>query len=321
VLTDRVKMSKTGVILVMFRQKHNLELLYGSLAEQSDKDFKIYFVDNDPACNDTEYSKTLNGNYNLNIEYIKTGENKGFAAGNNVGAKKAISDGCKYIFFLNNDTILENNCLSELIKPIENEPNIAACCPIIFYWKGSMVREHVQEFGASADFDSYKIVKNFEGVNYPENENRIHETLIVDLVSGGATLIKADALAKTGLWEESYFAYGDEIDLARRIKEAEYKCLVSKKAALWHNHRWVKQNKQGYYFEYYLIQRNKYLYFRKYSLYRKMFLSYVLDSVKFPWRLIWFTKVCDLKLGYYYIKGTYAGLLGIKGKPNLSFIK
>jgi hypothetical protein len=97
--------------------------------------------------------------------------------------------------------------------------------------------------------------------------------------------------------------------------------MVSKNAAIWHNHKWVKQNKQGYYFEYYLIQRNKYLYFRKYSLYKKMFVSYILDSIKFPWRLIWFAKVCDLKLGYYYIKGTYAGLLGHNGKPNLSFLK
>lgn len=316
-----VSMNKIGIILVMFRQKHNLELLYSSLAGQTEKDYKIYFVDNDPECADTERSKTLNNNYDLNIEYTTAGENKGFAGGNNLGAKKAIAEGCKYIFFLNNDTILDSNCLSELIKPLEIDTSIAANCPIIFYWKGNKTKEHVQEFGANVDFKSYLINKLYEGVNYPEYEIKIPGNLNVDMLSGAATFIKTEVLEKTGLWEEDYFAYGDEIDLAKRIKEAGYKCIVSKNAVLWHNHKWVKENKEGYYFEYYLIQRNKFLYFRKYGFYGKMISAYIIDSIKFPWRLFWFIKVCDLKLGYYYLKGTYAGIFGYKGKPNLSFVK
>ena len=313
--------NKIAIILVMYRQKHNLEMLYSSLREQTEKDFKIYFVDNDPGCSDTEYSKTLNSSFGLNIEYISAGENKGFAGGNNLGAKKAMADGCKYIFFLNNDTILDSNCLNELIKSIEGNTENAASCPIIFYWQSAKTKERVQEFGANADFNSYRISKLYHGVNYPEFESKIPDNLQVDLLSGGATFIKTEALTKTGLWEESYFAYGDEIDLAKRIKEAGYKCIVNKKAVLWHNHKWDKENKEGYYFEYYLIQRNKFLYFRKYRLYGKMFLSYIIDGIKFPWRLIWFIKICDLRFGYYYIKGTYAGLLGHNGKPNLNFLK
>lgn len=314
-------MSKIGIILVMFRQKHNLEALYGSLIDQTEKTFKIYFVDNDPACTDTDHSKVLNNSFGLDIEYIASGENNGFAGGNNLGAKKAMADGCKYIFFLNNDTLLDSNCLSELLNAINKNTSIAAAAPIIFYWKGSKTREHVQEFGANAHFSSYKINKQFEGVNYSEFENRMPQILNVNLLSGAATLIKSEVLSKIGLWEEKYFAYGDEIDLAKRINEAGFKCVVSKNAALWHNHKWVKDNKQGYYFEYYLIERNKFLYFRKYSLYRKMLAVYIIDSIKFPWRLVWFAKVCDLKLGYYYLKGMYAGLLGHNGKPNLKFLK
>jgi GT2 family glycosyltransferase len=313
-------MNNIAIILVMFRQKHNLEMLYDSLLEQTEKDFKIYFVDNNPGSEDTEHSKILNSRFGLNIEYLSASENKGFAGGNNIGAKKAMADGFKYIFFLNNDTILESSCLTELVKALKNDTAAAASCPMIFYWKTDKIKEQVQEFGANADFNSYTIKKLFEGVNYPEYESQIPEKLYVDLLSGGATFIRSEALAKTGLWEESYFAYGDEIDLAKRIREAGYKCVVCKNAALWHNHKWDKTNKQGYYFEYYLIQRNKYLYFRKYGLYGKMILSYILDGIKFPWRLIWFIKVCDIRLGYYYIKGTYAGLLGHKGKPNLSFL-
>ena len=83
----------------------------------------------------------------------------------------------------------------------------------------------------------------------------------------------------------------------------------------------IKKTNRDTTLEYYLIQRNKYLYFRKYSLFGRMLVAYVSDSFRFPRRLLWFVKVCDLKLGYYYLKGTYAGIIGHKGKPNLGFLK
>ena len=316
-----VLLAKTGIILVMYRQKQNLELLYSSLAEQTDKDFIIYFVDNNPDSSDSEFSRELNTKFNLNIEYIPAGANTGFAGGNNIGAQKAITAGCEYIFFLNNDTILDSACIEQLIGSLQTNPAIAAASPVIFFWSGAKNKERVQEFGASADFASYTIKKKYEGSAYSETEKNMPTAANSDVLPGAAMMVRADALKKAGMWEEDYFAYGDEIDLARRIKDAGYICIVNKYAVLWHNHNWNKDNKQGYYFEYYLIQRNKYLYFRKFGLYGNMLLSYLSDSFLFPWRLVWFVKVCDLKLGWYYIKGTYAGILGHKGKPNLYFVK
>ena len=318
---EMVTLAKIAVILVMFRQKHNLELLYESLKDQSSADFKIYFVDNNADNSDTEFSKTLNLRYGLNIEYISTGKNTGFAGGNNTGAEKAMADGAEYIFFLNNDTVLHPHCIESLASYLDSNSSAAAASPIIFYWQGSAEPGRIQEFGADSDFGTYKISKHFEGLQFVEIGNEIPPVKDVNTLPGAAMMVRADVLKKTGLWEEIYFAYGDEIDLARRIHEAGYKCAAIKQAVLWHNHKWVKDNKEGYYFEYYLIQRNKYLYFRKFRLYGGMFLSYLSDTFRFPFRLIWFAKVCDLKLGYYYLKGTYSGLFGHKGKPNLSFLK
>ncbi len=312
---------RTAIILVMFRQKHNLKLLYNSLHTQSYKDFRVYFVDNNPDDADRLLSEELNRKLGLDIEYIAAGGNTGFAGGNNIGARKAFSDGCEFILFLNNDTELEKNCLRELINAIGLTPETAVSSPLILYYTADKKNPRIQEYGAKADFSSYSIAKYYEGKMLSEAEKDMPVSMNVDLVSGAAMLVKTEALKKTGLWEEQYFAYGDEIDLAARLKNAGFTSVVTKKAVLWHNHKWIKENKQGFYFEYYLIQRNKYLYFRKHKLYFSMFASYVTDILKFPVRLLWFMKVCDAKLGYYYLKGTYAGLLGHKGKPNLSFMK
>lgn len=314
-------MAKIGIVLVMYRQKHNLELLYSSLHEQSEKDFKIYFVDNNSDNSDTAFSLSVNAAYGLDIEYISPGSNTGFAGGNNIGAARAIEQGCKYVFFLNNDTILESSCLSALSASLESDPVLAAAAPLILFWEGSKTKGRIQEFGANAVFDSYSVKKNFEGADYIQSESKIPGIVFADVLPGAAAFIRSDILLKTGMWEESYFAYGDEIDLARRISNAGYKCIAVKKAVIWHNHKWNKENKQGYYFEYYLIQRNKYLYFRKHGMYFSMFISYCKDIIKFPARMLWFLKVCDIKLSFYYLKGTYAGILGHKGKPRLYFIR
>jgi glycosyltransferase involved in cell wall biosynthesis len=109
---------QTAIILVMFRQKHNLKLLYNSLHRQSYQDFRIYFVDNNPDDADRLVSEELNSKLGMDIEYIAAGGNTGFAGGNNLGAQKAISDGCQYIMFLNNDTELEESCLQELVNAL-----------------------------------------------------------------------------------------------------------------------------------------------------------------------------------------------------------
>jgi GT2 family glycosyltransferase len=312
---------KTAIIIVMYRQEHNLDMLYSSLVSQSEKDFKIYFVDNNPDDSDINRSKLLNEKFGLNIEYIKTGENSGFAKGNNIGAAKAIAAGCQYVFFLNNDTVLEKDCLSALIKAVESDSRTGVAAPLILYWKEDKTDPVIQEYGSKADFGTYKIEKNYEGVLLNKVKKTMPDMMKVDLVSGAAMLVKANVLQKTGMWEEKYFAYGDEIDLAARIDRGGYQSVVTKKAVLWHNHKWVKENKEGFYFEYYLIQRNKYLYFKKHRFFKNMLAAYFIDILKFPVRLLWFRKVCDMKLGLYYLRGTYAGILGHSGKPNLSFMQ
>ena len=91
---------------------------------------------------------------------------------------------------------------------------------------------------------------------------------------------------------------------------------VNSKAVAYHNHHWTKKNNKAYYFEYYLSERNKFLYYRKYKLYFSIVYMFLADIIRFPWRLIWFRKVCDFKLGVYYLKGMKDGLLGKSGKPD-----
>ena len=308
-------MPEVGIILVVYNQASNLKPLYDSLAKQSFKKFRVYFVDNNSFDNSVSVSKELNNSYNLDINYITSLENKGYAEGNNIGAKRAEEDGCRYLFILNNDMVLEYSCLRELIKLIESDSSISCTGPLIFYHK-SQKPNIIQEFGGKINFRLARTEKYFTNEN--ADKLQVPKTMETDFISGGAMLIKTEAFMFAGMFESMYFAYLDEIDLSRRLKSSgNRKMYVTSDAVVWHNHNWNTSNKKGYYIEYYLMERNKFLYYYKYKLYFSLFVSLVTDLVKFPVRLLWFKKVCDFRLGLYYLRGLFDGLLNKKGKPKI----
>lgn len=302
-----------GIITVVTNEKGNLENFFHSLLNQTYKNFTLYFVDNNSSDGSFDFFKKLNANNDINVKYTRLNYNSGFSGGSNKGAEIAVNDGCRYLFIINNDVVMDSRCLEELVALIEADPETACAGPLLFRHQVKDP-EIIQEFGGRVNFRTAEITKYFTNLNIADAN--IPEVMEVDFIGGGILLVKADVFKHVGMLEEDYFAYYDEIDLFYRIKvENKHKLFVTSKAKAYHNHNWTKKAKSKYYFEYYLSERNKFLYFRKHKLYRCIFRYIVIDLVKFPWRLRWFLEVCDFKLGLYYLKGMLDGLLNVKGKP------
>jgi GT2 family glycosyltransferase len=301
-------------------EKHNLEMLYDSLALQTCRNFSVYFVDNNSSDGSVELSKELNKKFGFDIKYILLNENAGDAKGNSVGAHAAVKEGFDYLFILNNDTELDPNCIDELVKLSESDAKIGVTGPIFFYWTKEKTANKIQIYGAHVNFKTQKTVIEATGKIF--EEIKLPEVLKCDYPIGGALFIKKEVVEKLGiLFDDRYFMYNNEIDFAYRVKKLGYTSFATTKAKIWHNHKWIRDNKTGWYREYYLSERNKFLYYHKYKMYLHFFEMLFIDSLKFPWRLSWFMKVCDFKLGMYYLRGMLDGILNKRGKPAFSFIK
>ena len=100
-------------------------------------------------------------------------------------------------------------------------------------------------------------------------ETQLPDVLECDYPIGGALFIKREVIEKLGvLFDDRYFMYNNEIDFAYRVKKLGYKSFATIKAKIWHNHKWIRDNKSGWYREYYLSEeRNKFLYYHKYKMY------------------------------------------------------
>lgn len=311
-------MTRLGIILVLYNQKHNLDVLYSSLTEQTFKDFSIYFVDNNPQHGAVEHSKDLNIKYGFDIRYYPQLTNTGFAGGSNIGAIQAIQDGCDNLLVLNNDMELHKNCLEEL-NSLLISTGAGVVAPLVLIGKSNSDSNIIQEYGGQLNLRTYSLKKYYEGQSYSLQKNILPQVQKVDFVCGGATLIRSSIVKEIGLWDERYFAYGDEIDLSKRLHEKNIQLYVTSRAIIWHHHQWDRNNRIGYYFEYFMIQRNKYLYFIKYRYFINLFIALLKDFFRLPLTLRWHLKICDVRLFFYYIKGIAHGLMNHKGAPLISF--
>ncbi len=308
---------RIGIILVVFNEKHHLERLFLSLKRQSFQDFKIYFVDNNSSDGSVEYSIGLNNKFKFDIEYIILKENMGFAKGNNIGCAKAINDGVDYIFVVNPDMELDNNCLEVFIKYLSSQNDIGVISSVILNGNAEKHKEIIQQFGTKVNF------KTQNKYNYYTNrllrDTQLPDYFLVDYVCGGATFLKKEVYNKIGLFEEKYFIYNDEIDFGFRAKNANIKIVVTSKTKIWHHHDWSKKNISGYKFMYYLMMRNRVLYFKKFKLYLYLIYDLFLQVITFPLKVKMFYRIGSLSILKYYYLGLLRGLFGETGKSSIQF--
>lgn len=158
-------------------------------------------------------------------EILRLDKNLGFAAGNNVGLRKALQMGAAYAFVLNNDTVVDPAMLGQLVDVAQTDPRIALAGPIIYYEDAP---EKVWFAGYRFTHDIYVLRR---GLRLKPPIRPVED---VDFVSGCGVLMRCAALAHHGLFAEDYFMYYEDVDLCMRYKKAEQRIVCVTAASMWH---------------------------------------------------------------------------------------
>lgn len=138
------------------------------------------------------------------IHAIRSEKNLGFAGGNNLGIREAKG---KFIFLLNNDTLLEDDSLHYLYETLIQHPQTAAVSPKI---KFAAPPRNIQ-FAGFTPMTKYTL-RN-AGIGYNEPDRGQYDTpKTTAFLHGAAMLIRREAIEKSGLMPEIYFLYYEEMD-------------------------------------------------------------------------------------------------------------
>jgi GT2 family glycosyltransferase len=308
-----VNNKKVAILIVLFNEECFIEKLAKSIINQSYKNIFIYAVDNNST--DNSASALLSYIPETNIFFSK--ENIGFAKGNNLVAQKAINDGIDLLFILNTDMELDSECISNLVSKISYSDELVGIGPIIYYGNKEGRTNKIQCYADRTNFNNARTQSLYIDPNLKNEE--IPQTIYVNALHGGCFLIRSSIISKIGLFSEDNFMYNDEIDLAYRIQQFGGKLLVTKNAKAWHYHDWSRNNKNGYYMQYYYINRNRFLFLHRYKKYLSIIREILTEFFFFPIKVSWAKKISGLKLLKYYYLGYWHGLINKKGKARIEF--
>ncbi|TAL63094.1 MAG: glycosyltransferase family 2 protein [Bacteroidetes bacterium] len=299
---------QVAVLLVLYNEERFICSLLSSIKEQSYKNICIYALDNNSNDNSFSLAKSI-----LSESDIQKSEfNYGYAAGNNLLAKKAISAGAEYLFVLNTDMVLDKDCIKHLVNLIESDNYIGAVSPIVLFGENEEKTKLIQSYVDSADFKFCKTYSTHSGLEL--HDIRLQDKYQVNILHGGAMMIKRELYQLIGLFYDEYFMYQDEIDFAYRVKLTHYQLYVTKLAISWHFHDWSKRNISGYCRQYYYMNRNRILYLRRNKLSKHIFFEFIKEFLQVPFKILWAYKIANIKLFKYYYLGYIDGIMKKTGK-------
>ena len=162
------------------------------------------------------------------VQIVQNEKNYGFAKGMNIGIQKALDSGAEYVFILNNDTIVDTNCLQNLYEVILSEPKAAVAGPIIMYYSNP---EKIWQAGGFFNKLKMGITVPYKGKKLSEISYSISQ---VDFLTGCALLFPQQTFQEIGLFDTSLFFYGDDVDYGLRIKNFGMNMYFVPSAKVWH---------------------------------------------------------------------------------------
>lgn len=270
-----------GVVIANWNGEKILDKCLESFKLQEFTDYKLYIVDNgskDKSLNIIRSYEEL-----LNIELIELKENSGFAKANNLGIKKAIGDGCEYILTINNNTELEKDCLSNVMKSIEenkNEFDVYQLFMINFF-----DRHLCDATGITWD---HRLLPSQLGYKQ-EIESITEKNNDLKGVCAGAAVYSAKSLKAVELengdyFDSKFFAYYEDVDLSIRLFRKGFKAKLIKNAIIYHIHSATGVKTNG--FKEYYMNRNMLVYTKRnlsekqYNKYKYVYYKIIIANMK-----------------------------------------
>ena len=214
---------KLSIVIVNYNVKYFLEQCIHSIQKAiNGLDAEIFVVDN----NSVDGSVKMVREKFPDVILIDNKDNRGFSKANNQAIKQAKGE---YILLLNPDTILEDDTLVKCVGFMDKHPDAGGLGVKMIDGKGKFLPESkrglptptvafFKMFGLSALFPSSRLFNKYH-LGYLD-KNETHE---VDILAGAFMMLRKETLEKTGLLDEAFFMYGEDIDLSYRITKAGYK--------------------------------------------------------------------------------------------------
>lgn len=225
---------KLSIIIVNYNVRFFLEQCLHAVEKAStDIAAEIFVVDN----HSVDGSMAMVAQKFPQVIRMENKQNLGFSKANNQAIKQSQGE---YILLLNPDTVVEEDTFRKVIQFMDQTPDAGALGVKMIDGKGHFLPESKRAlptpwvsfykvFGLAALFPKSKKFGQYH-LGYLDKE----KTHVVDILPGAFMLLRKTALDKAGLLDETFFMYGEDIDLSYRIVLSGYKNYYFPETAIIH---------------------------------------------------------------------------------------
>jgi GT2 family glycosyltransferase len=208
---------KIGVVILNYNSCRDTLGCLEALRKAAGGERRTWVVDNASEDGSQEQipPKLLQGE-----EWLETGENLGYAGGNNAGIRAAMVWGAEYVLILNPDCRVEPDFLPPLVRALEGFPKAGMACPLVLGEDGSTV----QSLGGEVNLWTGRCGRRFYGA--PAEAVAQQRWSEVDFPHGACVLIRRGMLEDVGLFNEAYFLYYEDVELGLRARREKWTTLA-----------------------------------------------------------------------------------------------
>lgn len=212
-----------SAIVLNYDGRGVVEEAVASLVAQRGPKVEVIVVDNGSSDGS---DAAIEDRFGGRVRLVRAGRNLGFGAGNNLGLREARG---RHAVLLNNDAVAAPGFVEALVEAAEKGPRVG------------MVAAKV------LDYEHRDRIDTVGHLLYPDGLNRGRGRLETDggqydacrtalFPSGAACLYRREMLDEIGLFDESFFLYGDDAELGLRGRVAGWECALAPRAVAWHRY-------------------------------------------------------------------------------------
>lgn len=232
-MTPHFPAAKTAISILNWNGADLTESCIQSLLDTGSLELAdVYILDNGSNVDETTQlqryiERHIDDSLHSKITILRSEDNRGFAGGHNYLISQILESGIQYtnVLLLNQDTV----SLTEIVAPLAKELNdgVAAVGALVV----ERDKQTIQSFGGSLHLLTGKVSSNMQGMTLSDVELQTADT---NIVLGNCMLISLAAWKEIGGFNETFFAYYEEVDWCIRAQRAGWKLHITPDAKISH---------------------------------------------------------------------------------------
>jgi GT2 family glycosyltransferase len=222
-----------SILITTFNSAQFIERCLDAAQRQSYRPLEIIVVDNASADGTCE----LLSKFGSGIKVIRNDTNTGFAAAQNQAARSAQG---RWLLSLNPDVVLDPNFIAEAVSIGELNPKVGAVCGKLLRWNPGADPEFTKVIDSTGIYFLPNLRHLDRGAGEPD-QGQFEMPEYVFVATGAAVLYRRsmfeDVSVDGEFFDEQFFAYREDADLAWRAQIMGWRCLYTPQAVAWHVRR------------------------------------------------------------------------------------